>query len=120
MVQALLPVIIPYLEVNIPPNGESDTKVLPIGKASIIQVTNLHKSPPNPEDSITAEVNHLLDQVVMEAPSCKSKQSSLEKITKAVATMSPPQKIEATIPPVNMSSQATIKETGRFPRGHPC
>ena len=30
----------PYLEINIPPNGESDTKVLPIGKASIIQTTN--------------------------------------------------------------------------------
>ena len=30
----------PYLEINIPSNGESDTKVLPIGEASIIQTTN--------------------------------------------------------------------------------
>ena len=51
----------PYLEINIPPKGESDTKVLPIGKASIIQTTNPYKSPPNPEGSMTAEVNHLLD-----------------------------------------------------------
>ena len=56
----------PYLEINIPPNGESDTKVLPIGEASIIQTTNPHKSPPNPEGSITAEVNHLLDQAMTE------------------------------------------------------
>ena len=35
----------PYLEIDIPPKGESDTKVLPIGKASIIQTTNTHKSP---------------------------------------------------------------------------
>ena len=35
----------PYLEINIPPKGESDAKVLPIGKPSIIQTTNPHKSP---------------------------------------------------------------------------
>ena len=51
----------PYLEINIPPKGESDTKVLPIGKASIILTTNPHKSPPNQEGSMTAEVTHLLD-----------------------------------------------------------
>ena len=82
----------PYLEIDIPPNGESDTKFLPIGEASIIQTTNPHESPPNLEGSITAEVNHLLDQAIMEVSSCKSKQSSLEKITEAAATTSPPQK----------------------------
>ena len=45
-----------YLEINIPPNGESDTKVLPIGEDSIIHATNLHNPPPNPESSIAAEV----------------------------------------------------------------
>ena len=101
----------PYLEIDIPPNRESDTKVLPIGKALIIQTTNLHKSPPNPEGSITAEVNHLLDQAMMEAPSRESEQSSLEKITEAVATTSPPQKSEVMVPPVDMPSQASITET---------
>ena len=100
----------PYLEIDIPPKGESDTKVLPIGEASIIQTTNLHKSPPNPEGSITAEVNHLLDQAITEVSSCESKQSSLEKITEAVATTSPPQKSEVMVPPVDTSSQASIKE----------
>ena len=100
----------PYLEIDIPPNGESDTKVLPIGEASIIQTTNPHKSPPNLEGSITAEVNHLLDQAIMEVSSHESEQSSLEKITEAAATMSPPQISEVTVPPVNTSSQASIKE----------
>ena len=66
----------PYLEIDIPPNRESDTKVLPIGKALIIQTTNPHNHPPTLEGSITAEVNHLLDQVMVEASSHKSKQSS--------------------------------------------
>ena len=96
----------PYLEIDIPPRGESDTKVLPIGEASIIQTTNPHKSPPNPEGSVTAEVNHLLDQAIMEVSSGKSEQSSLEKNT----TEDSPQKSEVTVPPVNTSSQASIKE----------
>ena len=90
----------PYLEIDIPPKGESDTKVLPIGEASIIQTTNPHKSPPNLEGSMTAEVNHLLDQAITEASSGKSKQSSLEKITTVAVTTSPPQKSEVTVPPV--------------------
>ena len=99
----------PYLEIDIPPNRESDTKVLPIGEASIIQTTNLHKSPPYPEGSITAEVNHLLNQAITEVSSYKSKQSSLEKITKAAATMSLPQKTDVMVPPVGTLSQGSIE-----------
>ena len=99
-----------YLEIDIPPKEESDTKVPPIGKASIIQETNPHKSPPKLEGSMTAEVKHLLDQAITEVSSFKSKQSSLEKITTVVVTMSPPQKSDITVPPVNTSSQASIKE----------
>ena len=100
----------PYLEINIPPNRESDTKLLPIGEASFIQTTNPHKSPPNLEGSMTAEVNHLLDQAITEASSRDSEQSSLEKITKAGATMYPPQKLKVMVPSVDTSSQASIKE----------
>ena len=100
----------PYLEIDISPNRESDIKVLPIGKVLIIQTTNLHNPPPNPEGSITAEVNHLLDQAMVEASSHESEQSSLENITEAAATMSPPQKSEVTVPPGDMSSQASMKE----------
>ena len=46
----------------------------------------------------------------MEGSSCKSEQSSLEKITTAAVTISPPQKSEVIVPPVDTSSQASIKE----------
>ena len=46
----------------------------------------------------------------MEVSSCESEQSSLEKITTAAVTMSPPQKSEVTVPPVDRSSQASIEE----------
>ena len=50
-----------YLEIDIPPMEESDTKALPIGEASIIQTTSPCKSPLKLEGSMTAEVNDLLD-----------------------------------------------------------
>ena len=99
-----------YLEIDIPSKEEPDTKAPPIGKASIIQATNPHKSTLKLEGSMTAEVKHLLDQAITEVSSCESKQSSLEKITTAVVTMSPPQKSEVTVPPVYTSSQASIEE----------
>ena len=94
-----------YLEIDIPSIEESDTKVLPIGKASIIQTTSPHRSPPNLEGSMTAEVTDLLDQAVMEASSGESEHFSLEKITTAVVTMSPPQKSEVSFLPTDTSSQ---------------
>ena len=108
-----------YLEFDIPTNEESDTKVLPIGNVSIIQTTNLHNPPPNPEGSIAAEVNHLLDQAMAEASSHESKQSSLEKITEAAATMSLPQKSEVTVPLVDTSSQASMEKAEGFLEGIP-
>ena len=100
----------PYLEIDIPPKEESNTKAPPIGEASIIRTTNPCKFSPKLEGSMTAEVNHLLDQAIMEASSCESEHSSLGKITTVVVTTSPPQKSEVTVPPVDTSSQASIKE----------
>ena len=45
-----------------------------------------------------------------EVSSHKSEQSSLEKIIKALANMSPPQKSEVTVPLVDTSSQASMEE----------
>ena len=100
----------PYLEIDIPPKEESNTEALPVGEASIIQTTSPCKSPPKLEGSMTAEVNDLLDQAVTEASSCESEHSSLGKITTVAVTMSPPQKSEVTVPPIDTSSQASIKE----------
>ena len=93
-----------------PPKEESDTKAPPISEASIIQTTNPCKSPPKLEGSMTAEVNDLLDQAIMEASSCESKHSSLGKITTGVVTTSPPQKSEVSAPPIDTSSKASIKK----------
>ena len=51
----------PYLEIDIPPREASDTKVLPIGEVSLTQTTTPTGSSHNPEGSMTAEVNHLLE-----------------------------------------------------------
>ena len=46
----------------------------------------------------------------MEVSSCESEHSSLGKITTAAVTTSPPQKSEVSVPPIDTSSQASIKE----------
>ena len=100
----------PYLEIWHPSQGGIRHQGSAYWQGLIIQTTNPHKSPPNPEGSMTEEVNHLLDWTITEASSCKSEQSSLEKITTAAVNMSPPQKSEVTVPPVDTSSQASIEE----------
>ena len=90
-----------YLEINIPPTEESDTKALPIDEASIIQTTNPCRSPPKLEGSMATEVNDLLEQAMMEASSCESEHSSLGKITTVAVTVSPPQKLEVSLQPID-------------------
>ena len=50
-----------YLEIDNPPKGESDTKVLPMDEVSITQTTNPPESSHHPEGIMAIEVNHLLD-----------------------------------------------------------
>ena len=68
---------------------------------------------------MTTEVNDLLNQAIMEASSCESKHSSLEKITMAAVTMSPPQKSEVSLPPFDTSSQTSIEEAEASLEGIP-
>ena len=89
---------------------ESDIKALPIGEASIILTTSPCKSPPKLEGSMTTEVNDLLDQAVTEVSSCESKHSSLGKITTVAVIMSPPQKSEVSLQPIDTSFQARVEE----------
>ena len=108
-----------HLEINIPPKEESDTKVPPIVKPSIIQTTNPHKSPPKLEGSMAAEVNHLLDWEITEASSYESKHPSLEKITMAAVTTSPPQKSEVFSSTHWHVIPSQHQGGGSLPRGHP-
>ena len=70
---------------------EPDTKELPIGEATTILITSPHKSRPKLEGSMTTEVIDLLDQAMMEASSCESKNSSPGKITTVAVIRSSPQ-----------------------------
>ena len=97
----------PYLEIDIPPKGESDAKVLPMDEVSITQTTNPPESSYHPEGSMATEVNHLLDQAMVETSNGRSKQFSLERIM----AEDPPQKSEATTPLIDTSSQASAQET---------
>ena len=59
---------------------------------------------------MTAEVNDLLSQAVMEASRYESEHSPLGKITTVVVTTSPPQKLEVSPQSADTSSQASIEE----------
>ena len=59
---------------------------------------------------MATEVNDTLEQAMMEASSCESEHSSLGKITTVAVVMSPPQKSEVSLWPIDTSSQTSIKE----------
>ena len=99
-----------YLEIDISPKREPDTKDLLIGEASIILEAIPPKSSPEPKCSMAAEVDNLLTQAMADTSNCKSKQSSPEKTATVAATMSPPCRPEVTTPPANTSSQASVEE----------
>ena len=88
---------------------ESEHKALPIGEASPNMVPSRSKSPPKFNGSMTAEVNNLLTQAMADTSSCQSKHSPLGKITTVVVIMPPPRKSEASLQPVDTSSQASVK-----------
>ena len=99
-----------YLQIDISFKRELDTKTLLLGKASVILKTVSPKSSPEPKCSLAAEVDNFLTQVMADTSSCESKQSSLEKTAIVTANMSPPCRSEVTTPPVDTSSQASIKK----------
>ena len=99
-----------YLEIDISPKRELDTKALLIGEASIILETAPPKSSPEPKWSMATEVDNLLTQAMADTSSCKSKQSSPEKTATVTATTSPPHRPKVTTPPANTSSQASVEE----------
>ena len=100
-----------YLGINIPspPMEESEHKALPIGEASPNMVPSPPKSTQKFKCSIAVEVDNLLTQAMADVSGCKSKHSPLGKIATVAVIMSPPQKSEALLQPVNTSSQASVE-----------
>ena len=101
-----------YLGIDIPspPVEEPDQKIPPLGKVSTILIASPHKSPPKSEGSMTTEVSNLLSQAALEASSYESEYSSPRRLTPAVVLMTPPQKPEGQLWPVDTSSQMSIEE----------
>ena len=97
-----------YLGIDIPspPVEESNHKIPPFGKISIIVVTSPHKSPPKLEGSMTMEVKDLLSWAALETSSCGSKHSSPRRPIPVAVPTTPPQKPEGPPWPVDTSSQA--------------
>ena len=102
-----------YLAIDIPPPQveEPDQKVLPLGKVSTIIVTSPYKvhPPKSGEGSMTMEVRSLLSQTVLEMSGCKSKNLTPRRPNPVVIPMSPPQKSEELLQPVDSSFQASAE-----------
>ena len=100
-----------YLGINIPsPTMEElDQKILPLGEVSTIILASPHKSPLKLEGSMTMEVRNLLSPAILEMSSCGSKHSSPRRPTPEVVPMTPPQKPEGSLWPVDTSSQVSAE-----------
>ena len=88
---------------------ELDQKILPLSKVSTIIVASPHKSSPKLEGSMTMEIRNLPSQAILEMSSCGSKHSSPRRPTPAVVPITPPQKPEGPLWPVDTSSQASTE-----------
>ena len=102
------------IDIPSPPVEEPDQKILPLGEVSTILITSPHKSPLKSEGSMTMEVSNLLSQAVLEASSCESEHLSPRKPTPVVVPMTPPQKSEGPLLPVDTPSQVSVEEAEAF------
>ena len=100
-----------YLDIDIPssPVEEPDQKIPLLGEVSTIVVASPHKSPLKSEGSMTMKVSNLLSQAMLETSSCRSKHSSPRKPNPMVVPMTPSQKPEGPLWPVNTSSQESVE-----------
>ena len=95
-----------YLGIDIlpPPVEELDQKIPPLGKVSTIMVASPHKFPTKLENSMTTEVRNLLSQAILEISSCRSENLTPRRHTPAIVPMTPLQKPEGPLWPVDTSS----------------
>ena len=100
-----------YLGIDIPspPVQELDQKIPPLAKVSTIVIASPHKSPLKSEGSMTMEVSNLLSWAMLEVSSCWSEHLSPRRPTPVVVPITPPQKLEGPLQPVDTSSQVSIE-----------
>ena len=106
----------PHVRIDIPlcSPKESECKTLPLGRVHAIPSATTPKTPWNPRISLTAEVNDLLKQGMVDDSNCEAEHSASEKATTVEAFMSLSHKVEVPAPPIDTSSQDSLEE-GRPP-----
>ena len=105
----------PHMRIDIPvlPPGEPEHTTPPLGRVHTIPAATSPKTPLKPKISLATEVEDLLTWAMMDNSSHELEHSTIGKAAPAQAAMSPSQGSEASPPPVDTSSQASM-ERGRL------
>ena len=103
----------PYIEVNIPTlvPQEQGNAILPLGKKHNTATANQPKTPWKPRITLSAEVNGLIDQGMMDNYDQESEHSAMAEVPSTEADTSPPLKMEKPILLLDAHSQASVAET---------
>ena len=103
----------PYIEVNIPTPipEEQDRASLPLGRKHNTPTITQLKTPWKPRASLTAEVNDLIDQGMMDNYDQELEHSVMVEVPTTEVDASPLLKMETAVLPLDTSSQASAAET---------
>ena len=102
----------PYIEVNIPMSipEEQDCTSLPLGRKHDTPTITHPKAPWKPRITLTAEVNNLIDQGMMDNYAQESEHSITAEVPATEADASQPLKTEMSVLTLDTSSQANAAE----------
>ena len=89
---------------------EPECTTLPLGRAHAIPAATTPKTPWKPRISLMAEVDDLLKWGMADNSSHESEHSAAGLVATAEAVISLSHKLEAPVPPVDTSSQASMEE----------
>ena len=102
----------PHMRIDIPllPPEDPGHTTLQLDGAHAIPAATTPKTPWKPRISLRVGVDDLLNQAMADNSSCESEHSTTGKVAAAEAVMSLSHKSEASAPPVDTSSQASMEE----------
>ena len=102
----------PHLQIDIPlPTPEEPEHTAPLlGRAPGTPIDNIPKTLWKPRITLTAEVNKLINQGMVDNYNCEPEHSAMGEEAAAEADIFPPPKAEVSAPPLDTSSQASVEE----------
>ena len=98
------------IDIPLPTPEEPECTTLPLGEAHATLAATTPKTPWKPRISLSAEVNDLLNQGMVDNYNCESEHSAIGKEAAMEADMPLPHKAEVPAPPLDTSSQASVEE----------